>query len=44
MNPNDNWALLGSYAASGGNSLPTFREKKPIGPETSVRNWPLLAA
>jgi len=33
-----NCALLGYYAASSGNLLPTFQENS-IGPETSVRNY-----
>jgi hypothetical protein len=44
--PDENGALLGHYAASSGNFLPTFRDKSgtlkmgPIGwPETSVRNY-----
>jgi len=38
MNTSENCALPGSYAASSGNSLLTFRGK-PIGPENSVRNY-----
>ena len=32
-----NCDLLGSYAASGGNSLPTFRDTLPV-PSSSVKN------